>query len=86
MQVLHMFGHLNLHHNAEMVFDPSDPAIDENLFDKKDWASSEFGSELSEQLPPNMPEPRGMGFVMSACADAPVRESCVVQNAQTPRC
>ena len=70
MQVLHIFGHLNLHHNAEMVFDPSDPAIDENLFDKKDWASSEFGSELSEQLPPNMPEPRGMGFVMSACVDA----------------
>ena len=70
MQVLHIFGHLNLHHNAEMVFDPSDPAIDENLFDKKDWASSEFGSELSEQFPPNMPEPRGLGFVMSACADA----------------
>ncbi len=53
-----------------MVYDPSDPVIDESLFERKDWASSEFGSHLKEDLPTNMPEPRGMGFIMSARVDA----------------
>ena len=31
-----IFGYLNSHHNAEMVFDPSHPHIDENEFPDKD--------------------------------------------------
>ena len=53
-----------------MVFDPSDPDIDISKFEKQDWASSEFGAEIQEQLPGNMPEPRGLGFIMSAMVDA----------------
>ena len=41
-QVLHIFAYLKKYHNAEMVYDPSDPVIDEKLFNKHDWASSEF--------------------------------------------
>ena len=42
-QVLHIFAHLKKYHNTEMVFDPSDPVIDEAQFEQKDWTSSEFG-------------------------------------------
>ena len=67
-EVFHIFGYLKAHHNAEMVYDPSDPVIDEDLFERLDWASSEFGHNLKEDMPPNMPEPRGIGFIMSAMA------------------
>ena len=33
-QVLHIFGHTKKYHNTEMVFDPSDPVIDETKFEK----------------------------------------------------
>ena len=69
-QVLHIFSHLKKYHNTEMVFDPSDPVIDEALFEKHDWASIEHRGPLREELPTNMPEPRGLGFVMSAKVDA----------------
>ena len=32
-QLFHMFGYLKAHHNAEMVFDPSDPKLDESHFE-----------------------------------------------------
>ena len=35
-----------------MVFDPSDPVVDESAFKRKDWMSSEFGHvEGKEELP-----------------------------------
>ena len=37
-ELFHMFAYLKKHHNAEMVFDPSDPDLDESLFPKQDWA------------------------------------------------
>ena len=58
-QVMQIFGYLRKYHNAELVFDPSDPTINEQDFDRRDWASSEFRHvEGKEDLPPNMPEPR----------------------------
>jgi hypothetical protein len=70
-QVSHIFAHLKKYHNTEVVYDPSDPVIDEAQFDAKDWASSEFGHlDGVEQLPPNMPEPKGQGFVIRAKVDA----------------
>ena len=60
-QIMQIFGYLKKYHNAELVFDPSDPTINEQDFERRDWTSSEFGHvEGKEQLPPNMPEPRGM--------------------------
>ena len=69
-QALQIFAYLKKHHNAVMVFDPSDPVIDELLFERKDWASSEFGGVGGEILPPNRPEPCGLGFTMKAKVDA----------------
>ena len=60
------FAHLKKYHNAELIYDPSDPVIDKSLYEVKDWASSEFGYlDRKEVTPPNMPEPRGQGFVVS---------------------
>ena len=69
-QVLNVFTYLENHHNAELVYDPSDPVIDEAQFEKRDWASSEFGHldalDTAEQIPHNAPESQGMGFIIHA--------------------
>ena len=52
-QVLHIFGYLKKYYNTEMVYDPTDPVIDEQKFDRQDWTSSEFGSNLKKELPGN---------------------------------
>jgi hypothetical protein len=35
-QVLQIFSYLRKYHNTEMVFDPSDPVVDEATFERKD--------------------------------------------------
>ena len=70
-QVLHIFGYLKKHHNAELVFDPAYPEIDQSAFERRDWSTSEFGHlDCKEVMPPNMPEPRGFGVVITAKVDA----------------
>jgi hypothetical protein len=70
-QVFQMFTYLWKYHNTEMVFEPSDPMVDDANFELRDWTSSEFGHlQGKEVTPPNMPEPRGMCFVMTAKVDA----------------
>jgi hypothetical protein len=65
-QLFQMFAYLRKYHNTEMVFHLSDPIIDESSFELRDWTLSEFGHiQGREELPPIMPEPRGMGFTMS---------------------
>ena len=64
-QVLHIFAYLKKYHNTELVYDPSDPVVDEYVFKRRDWVSSEFGHvEGKEEFPANFPEPRGLGFIM----------------------
>ena len=41
-QVYHIFTYLKKYHNTGMVFDPSDPIINEEDFAKQDWTSSEL--------------------------------------------
>ncbi|KAL7528322.1 hypothetical protein ACHAXR_005938, partial [Thalassiosira sp. AJA248-18] len=72
-EVLHIFAHLKKHHNAEMVFDPSEPEVDLSLFPKEDWSYSIYstpGSELKEELPADMPDPLGKQFTMRVFVDA----------------
>ncbi len=69
-QVYHIFAYLKKHHNAEMVFDPSEPDIDMSLFERKDWTTSEMSFSMKEELPATMPRPRGLGFTMRAYVDA----------------
>ena len=59
-QVLHIFAYLKKYHNTELVHDPSNSVVDENVFERRDWASSEFGHvEGKAEFPAKMPEPRG---------------------------
>ena len=53
-------------------------------FDRKDWASSEFGHvEGKENLPPNMPEPRGLGFTIVVKVDADHASDTVTRRSRT---
>ena len=67
-----------------MVYDPSDPVIDESKFQRQDWTSSEFGHVIGKQeMPPNMPEPRGLGFTISAKVDADHAADTVTRRSRT---
>ena len=83
-QVMPIFGYLRKYQNAELFFDPSDPLIDEQDFAKKDWASSEYGHvEGKDDLPPNMPEPRRLGFTIVAKVDADHASDTVTRWSRT---
>jgi len=55
--IWHIYAYLSAKHNARIVFDPTYPDIDESQFVKHDWTSM-YG-DVKEEIPPNMPEPRG---------------------------
>ena len=50
-----------------------------------DWASSEFGHVLDEEriVPPNMPQPRGLGFVTIGKVDADHAADTVTRRSRT---
>ena len=56
-QLYHIFAHLKVNHNSKMVFDPSDPVIDESAFQRGDWSTAEFGQLGKEELSGRMPAP-----------------------------
>ena len=69
--LFHMFAYLRKYHNAEMLFDPSRPQVDTSAFPRQDWTYSTMSDEeMKEVLPPNMPQPRGRGFVIRCFVDA----------------
>ena len=51
-QVLHIFGYLKKHHNAEIVLYLTDPDINMSQFENQDWYQTVY-SELAELIPPN---------------------------------
>ena len=45
--------------------------MEQDVFERRDWTSSEFGAvQGKEEIPSNMPEPRGLGFIMCVKVDA----------------
>ena len=56
---------LKKYHNTELVFDPRNPCVEESNFELKDCTSSEFSHiQGTEELPPNIPKPSGLGFIV----------------------
>ena len=56
-----------------MVFDLNDVDLDRALFPRKDWYYSIYTQDytkLVEELPPNMPKPRGNGMTMRVYVDS----------------
>ena len=88
-QVFHIFGYLKAKHNCEMIFDPTEPDINESDFPKEDWSCSVYNG-VKEILPPNAPELRGNGFIIRAYVDADhvcqVAEICMKRKSCTYPC
>ena len=83
-EVLHIFSYLSKYSDTELIFDPSEPQIDEDLFQRKGWTCSEFGHISGEEdLLPNMPTPRGMGFTMRAKVDADYAGDTITRISRT---
>ena len=81
-QLLHIFGYLKANHNAEMVFDPTVPNIDKSKFLRESWAHTPYAG-AKEQMPPDMKEPRGFGFVISAYVDSDHAGDSVTRRSRT---
>ena len=83
-QVLHISAYLRKYHNTELVYDPSDPVVEHDDFEWRDWTSSEFGTvQGKEEIPSNMPELRGQGFTMHAKVDADHALDTVTRHSRT---
>ena len=81
-QLYHLFAYLKNHHNSEMVFDPSEPDIDESKFQREDWSASVYGKG-SEILPINKPEERGHGFKIRAFVDSDHAGNSLTRRSRT---
>jgi hypothetical protein len=69
-EIYHIFGYLKAHLNTEMVFDPTPPVIDMNLFERQDWPFFPYGCDgLTEELPSNMPRSLGLSMTLRVYVD-----------------
>jgi hypothetical protein len=66
--VLDIFAYLKQHPQAAILFDESEPNIDERRFKKVDW--SDIYGVVQEELPPGMPIPLGTPVSMHCFVDA----------------
>jgi len=64
-----MFAFDKCKYNGVMVFDPSEPDIDESQCPREDWTATPHGA-CTEDIPSNAPEPLGTGFTMHAFVDS----------------
>jgi hypothetical protein len=66
----HIFAYLKKHPGmGRLAFDPKASVIDESFFHANaNW--TDFYWDVTEELPPNMPEPRGNPVTISAFVDA----------------
>ena len=70
-EVYHIFAYLKEHHNAEIVFDPSEVDFYKSSFPKQDCIFYAYGCKvLEEELPPNMQKPCGESMTMFVYVDA----------------
>jgi hypothetical protein len=67
-QVLHIFSYLKRQSSSAMVFDSTEPVIDESIFPQRDWST--LYPEAAESIPPNVPEARGKSVVTRCFVDA----------------
>ncbi len=54
-----------------MVFYPTPPVIDMNLFERQDWSFSPYGCDgLTEELPIDMPKSLGPSMTLHVYVDS----------------
>jgi hypothetical protein len=81
-QVFNIFAYLKIKHNAEMVFDPSEPEIDDAIFPKEDWSHTVYDDAVDE-IASDAPPPRGFGFKIRAFVDADHAGNLVTRRSRT---
>jgi hypothetical protein len=64
----HLFAYLSLHHNAMVVFDPTNPDIDMRALIKTNWKPMYGGA--NEAIPPNAPVARGNAIDLRLFVDS----------------
>ena len=67
-QVIHVFAYLKKYERSRLVFDDNRPDLKDAKFVNVDW--KETYPEAEDQIPPNMPEPRGKSVVTTCWVDA----------------
>jgi hypothetical protein len=79
----HIFAYLKKHPDmGRLAFDSHAPDIDESFFySNADW--TDFYGDVTEELPPNMPEPRGHPVNISAFVDANHAGNVVTRRSHT---
>ena len=77
-----MFAFLKIKHNGVMVFNPTEPDLNESEFETEDWTATAYG-ECHEEIPPNAPKPRGIGFTMRAFVDSDHAGDSVTRRSRT---
>ena len=81
--VFYMFAFLKANHNGVMmVFNPTEPDIDQSQFPTQDWSVSAYG-EYKEEIPPNAPRARGLGFTMRAFLDSDHAGDTITRQSRT---
>jgi hypothetical protein len=81
-KVYGIFAYLEKHKKSNMVFDPTMIHLDENAFQKTDWSDSIYG-DVSEELPPSMPEPLGKPINITCFVDANHAGDKITRRSQT---
>ena len=81
-QLFHLFAFLKSKHNAEMVFDPTEPEIDESAFPAQDWSHTVYDDAKDEIATDALP-PRGFGFKIRAFVDADHAGNLVTRRSRT---
>ena len=79
--IYQIFAYLKRHDRSTLVFDDAEIMIDEKLFTKVNW--EDFYEEREEEIPPNMPKPRGKPVRMLAFCDANHAGNVVTRRSQT---
>ena len=80
--VYQMFAFLKIRHNGVMVFDPTEPEINESNFQREDWSATPYGV-CKESIPHNAPEPLGVGFTMRAFVDSDHAGDTITRRSRT---
>ena len=81
-QLYRMFAFLKARHNGAMVFDPTVPDINDTLFQREEWSATAYSTKR-EEIPGNMPTPRGVGFLMRAFVDSDHAGDLITRRSRT---
>ena len=79
--VFHLFSYLKKHDRSRIVFDDSYIPFDDSQQQQLDW--SDFYDVVPEEMPPDMPEPRGFSVQTTAFVDASFAQDKVTRRSRT---